>query len=226
MDTLGEEASIGIGGGDMGIVAPGACRGSSRPDCGTAAPAARPVVGGVARLKTLQRRPGLEQVPSTVKCSAEISRAASACASTAWKKRGATAWLKRRSRFLVKLVASNAGVSTSMSMNHLNNRLYCSCSQSWRSLRIEYKAINRQPLNKRSGRDARSTIARIHRVEDWRQLGKRSVDDHLDPTQRVIRRYELLGREGREHRDLLTAAATHGEISCKDGVPQIFHIPV
>jgi hypothetical protein len=58
---------------------------------------------------------------------------------------------KRRSRFLLKTV----GVQTSSSMlrptNQRNNRLYCSCSISSRSLRTVYSACNNKARSSCSG---------------------------------------------------------------------------
>jgi hypothetical protein len=59
------------------------------------------------------------------------------------------------------------------------------------------------------GRDAGPAVGRVHGVEDRRQFRQGPVDDHLDPSQRVIEGAQLLRGQGGEHRDLLSGAAAH-----------------
>src|SRR3954464_13881709 len=75
-------------------------------------------------------------VPSTVKWSADISLAPLACDTTSSKKRLATSASINRSLFLAKTEGLKTSSSIDMSRNQRKRRLYSSCSQSWRSLRM------------------------------------------------------------------------------------------
>jgi hypothetical protein len=76
-------------------------------------------------------------VPSTVKCSLESSARTLGRASTVARKRAATSPASSRSRFLVKVVASQTGTSTPSPTNQRNSRSKSIRSTSCRSERIE-----------------------------------------------------------------------------------------
>src|SRR5437667_6046448 len=70
------------------------------------------------RLKALETRPGSSNVPSTVKCSLEVRPWARACSTTCARNCLATSASSNRSRFLVKLVASQTSSSKFNPTNH------------------------------------------------------------------------------------------------------------
>ena len=62
-------------------------------------------------------------VPSTEKCSCDMSALIRACATTAASRRWATSPSSRRSRFLLKVLASHTGASIDRPTNQRNSRL-------------------------------------------------------------------------------------------------------
>ncbi len=83
------------------------------------APTGGPVGGPSLGLKLLCDAHASNSVPSTEKCSLDTQRRSLASSTTAAKNASATSCSKRRSRFFVNVVASNARWSMRMSKNHL-----------------------------------------------------------------------------------------------------------
>jgi hypothetical protein len=79
-------------------------------------------------------------VPSTEKCSSDISAVTRGCASTAASRQRVALAHGSRSRVLVKLVASHTGVSIARPTNQRKNRLSSSCCIGCRSERMEKRA--------------------------------------------------------------------------------------
>src|SRR5215471_11067514 len=145
-------------------------------------------------------------VPSTVKCSSESNSLVRANSSTAAKNSSAISPPSKRSRFLVKVVASQTRSSI---FNPTKQQVVLQLLHQHPFTAHRVKHLQQQGSQQPLGRDRRSARPRIQLVKARRQLLKDLISHLPHGPQRMIRRHSLFRHDVAVHRTLVFVFSPH-----------------